>query len=183
MLKLRIRKEISKKLHQQNNVQRLRKSQIIQDRLFTLAEFKKANYVMFYMATEEEVQTQKMILQAQKIGKQILVPVIFKGDKTIKVSLVENIDRDLSQGPYGIMQPKPECIREVPIGKIDLVVVPGVAFDKHGNRLGRGGGYYDRFLAGLSPQVKRIGLAFDFQLLKELPVVSHDIPVTKVISA
>lgn len=183
MLKPGIRKEIKKKLRQQNNTQRLRKSRTIKDKLFALTEFKKANYVMFYVATEEEVQTQKMISAAQKIGKQILVPVIFKGDKTIKVSLVENINRDLSQGPYGIMQPKPDNIREVPIEKIDLVIVPGLAFDQHGNRLGRGGGYYDRFLANLSHKVARIGLAFNFQLLEKLSVVSHDIPVTKVISA
>ena len=98
-------------------------------------------------------------------------------------SLVKDLRRELSPGPFEIPQPKKKCIREVPYESIDLVIVPGLAFDRQGNRLGRGAGYYDKFLAKLPKETPRIGLAFDFQVLKDLPTLSHDISVDKVVSA
>jgi len=183
MLKSGIRKEIKEKLNKQNNLQRLRKSQVIKDKVFSLAEFKKAKCVMFYVAKEEEVQTHAMMIEAGRLGKMILVPTILEGESKIVASRVENLEKELTPGPYGVWQPRKEYIRKRPLKEIDLILVPGLAFDKKGCRLGRGGGYYDRFLKDLPDEVVRIGLAFDFQILKELPTFSHDIPVTKVISA
>ncbi|MBL7092051.1 MAG: 5-formyltetrahydrofolate cyclo-ligase [Candidatus Omnitrophica bacterium] len=183
MLKQKIRKEIKDKLNKQSNLQRLRKSRLIKKRLFSLAEFKRAKSVMFYVATGEEVETRFMMTEARKIGKKIAVPAILRGEKRIIASLVEDFEKELAPGPYGILQPQKKYIREVPHRSIDLVVVPGLAFDRQGRRLGRGGGYYDKFLAGLPSGIPRIGLAFDFQLLTGLPALSHDVSVTKVISA
>lgn len=183
MLKRKFRKEIRSRLVKQSNQQRLRKSRLIKKRLFNLAEFKRAKCVMFYIATDEEVETRFMILEAQKIGKRIAVPVILRKEKKIIASLIEDMEKELAPGPYGVLQPQSKHIRPIPHKSIDLVVVPGVAFDKEGRRLGRGGGYYDKFLARLPLGIPRIGLAFDFQVLKDLPVLSHDIPVTRVISA
>ena len=182
-MKQKIRKDIKDKLNKQNNLQRLRKSRLIKKRLFSLAEFKKAKFVMFYVATDKEVQTRFMMTEARKIGKKIAVPAILRGEKRIIASLVEDFEKELTPGPYGILQPQRKYIREMPHKSIDLVVVPGLAFDRQGRRLGRGGGYYDKFLAGLPSDIPRIGLAFDFQLLTGLPVLSHDVSVTKVISA
>lgn len=84
-------------------------------------------------------------------------------------------------GQYGILEPVKKC--RVSPEKIGLVVVPGIAFDKKGNRLGRGKGYYDRFLELLPESVPRIGLAFDFQILPFLPVNPHDLSVDSTISA
>jgi 5-formyltetrahydrofolate cyclo-ligase len=179
--KFQIRKEIKEKLNRLTQAQRLRKSRLIKKRLFNLTEFKRAKYVMFYVATDKEVQTNFMITAAQKIGKKILVPVIL--GREIVASLIEDFEKELTLGPYRIRQPQKKYIREFSSKKIDLVVVPGLAFDKAGRRLGRGGGYYDRFLAKLPSQIPYIGLAFDFQILKNLPTLSHDIQVTKVISA
>ncbi|MBL7085306.1 MAG: 5-formyltetrahydrofolate cyclo-ligase [Candidatus Omnitrophica bacterium] len=183
MTKTRIRKEIKSKLNKQSDTQRLRKSRLIKLKLFKLAEFKRARYVMFYAATKQEVETRFMIAAAQKIGKKIMVPTVLQGKKRMIASFIEDIETETYPGPYGIAQPKKEYIREVPGELIDLVVVPGLAFAKTGKRLGRGGGYYDKFLAGLPTRIPRIGLAFDFQVLKDLPALSHDISVTKVISA
>ena len=183
MLKPRIRKEIKEKLNKQNNTQRLHKSRLVKDKLFNLAEFKKAEYVMFYIAKNNEVQTDFMIAEAKTIGKKIVVPVTLKKEKRIIASLVEDFEKELTLGPYGISQPQNKYIREISSEKIDLVVVPGLAFDQRGNRLGRGGGYYDKFLASLPARIPRIGLAFDFQVLNDLPFLSHDVSVTKVISA
>lgn len=182
--KERIRKEIIEKLNKQDDTQRLRKSSLIKIKLFRLAEFKRAVYVMFYLSTETEVQTLAMITESrEKFGKKILVPKILQRERRMIASLIEDFEQELSLGPYGIRQPKDQYTREIPSDKIDLVVVPGLAFDKCGRRLGRGGGYYDKFLANLAQLTPRIGLAFDFQVLSSLPSLSHDISLTRVISA
>ncbi len=183
MLKSKIRKEIKQKVNKQDDAQRLRKSYLIKEKLFNLAEFKRARCIMFYIATDEEVETSFMIGAAQKIGKKIAVPTILVREKRMIASILKDLKTELAPGPYGILQPKREYLRPAPKSKIDLVVVPGLAFDRRGKRLGRGRGYYDKFLASLSAHIPRIGLAFDFQVLNDLPAFSHDISVTKVISA
>ncbi len=183
MSKSLIRKEILEKLNNQSDAQRLHKSYLIKEKLLKLAEFKRAGCVMFYLARPEEVQTMAMITEARRIGKRIAVPKILVGEKRMIASLIEDLKNELSLGPYGILQPKRQYIRRVPEEAIDLVVVPGLAFDPRGHRLGRGGGYYDKFLATLPVDTPRVGLAFDFQLFNHLPALSHDICVTKVISA
>ena len=137
---------------------------------------------MFYVGKQEEVQTEEMIAAARKLGKRILVPAVLVGKKTMIASEVTNSQR-LSCGPYGIRQPKTRHMPSVPGNKIDLVLVPGLAFDRQGRRLGRGAGYYDRFLADLKAGIPRIGLAYRFQVLNKLPAASHDIRLSKVISA
>lgn len=182
--KSEIRKEIREKLNKQSATQRLRKSRLIKQKLFELAEFKRAEYVLFYIATDKEVETRFMITEAKKFGKKIVVPMVLKGEKKRMIaSLITDLKTETSLGPYGILQPKKQYKRQVPRERIDLVVVPGLAFDKQGHRLGRGGGYYDKFLATLPALIPRIGLAFDFQVIKSLPFFSHDISVTRVISA
>ena len=86
-------------------------------------------------------------------------------------------------GPYGILEPKEEYVREIDKEKIELVIVPGLAFDQAGRRLGRGKGYYDRFLFSLPSKTPKIGLAFSFQIVEQVPCDPHDFPLTSVISA
>jgi 5-formyltetrahydrofolate cyclo-ligase len=181
--KAQIRKEIKEKLNRQSNIQRLRKSRLIKDKLFKLAAFKRAKLVMFYIAKDKEVQTRFMITAAQKIGKRIAVPTILVKKKRMIASVLKDVESETSRGPYGLRQPKRQYLRRVPEAKIDLLILPGLAFDKQGHRLGRGKGYYDKFLAGLSANTACIGLAFDFQVLRNLPFLSHDISVDNVISA
>jgi 5-formyltetrahydrofolate cyclo-ligase len=86
----------------------------------------------------------------------------------------------LKLGPYGVHEPVEEkCLR---LADLDLIIVPGLAFDKSGNRLGRGKGYYDRFLSKLPSDTQSVGLAFDFQILPFVPTTEHDVSVTRVIS-
>ena len=124
-----------------------------------------------------------MIDEALETGKHVCVPVILKEEKRLIAGEVKDRKEDLESQHFGIYQPKAGKVKEVPLENIDLVVVPGVAFDQKGVRLGRGHGYYDRFLCGLSDKTKTIGLAFDFQVVEHLPKDSHDIPVWKTITA
>jgi 5-formyltetrahydrofolate cyclo-ligase len=132
---------------------------------------------MFYITFNGEVDTREMIEQAKKLGKIIAVPVC-KKDRTMRPCLLHEGVR-LTRGLYGIFEP---AIKEfIGLEDLDLVIVPGVAFDQRGVRLGRGKGYYDRFLEKLPDKTQTIGLAFDFQILPDIPAVSTDANVERVI--
>ncbi|MBF0533205.1 MAG: 5-formyltetrahydrofolate cyclo-ligase, partial [Candidatus Omnitrophica bacterium] len=91
--------------------------------------------------------------------------------------------QDMESGPYGILQPKASEDRKLDLDQIDMVIVPGVAFDRNNCRLGRGQGYYDRFLPRLSARTTTVGLAFDFQMLDVIPQIEpHDVPVSCVLN-
>jgi len=178
-----LRKRILKKTRNQKEDIRFKKSSIIKKKLFKTREFKKAKVILFYMSFDGEVQTKDMIKDSIKEGKTVLLPVCKTRTKQIIPSRIWGLKRkDFCLGPYKIMRPKK--INRFPIGQIDLVVAPGVAFDKKGRRLGRGQGYYDRFLKKISDKAHSIGLAFNFQIVKKIPrISSFDLSVDKVIFA
>jgi len=182
-VKHKIRKEITAKLKDHSELEKSRKSGIIKKKLLNAEEFKKSEIVMFYVSLKDEVDTLSMIDEALKTGKRVCVPVILKEEKRLIAGEIKNRLEDLEKQHFGIYQPKAGKVREVPLEDIDLVVVPGIAFDKDNVRLGRGHGYYDRFLSCLSERTRTIGLAFDFQVIADLPKDPHDIPVWKTITA
>ncbi len=182
-MKHKIREEIKYKFKAYSVLEKSRKSAIIKNKLFNEEGFKKANVVMFYVSLKDEVDTFLMIDEALKAGKRIAVPVIIKENKRLIAGEIHNRLEDLESQHFGIYQPRQDRVKEVPLEIRDLVVVPGVAFDRKNIRLGRGHGYYDRFLSGLPKRTKTIGLAFDFQVLEDLPQDPHDVPVSKIITA
>lgn len=174
-----IRSKILSKLKTQKEGDRERKSKTIKGKLFRTEIFRKAKTVMFYIAFDGEVKTTDMIEEAKKLGKTIVVPIC-KKNRIIKACLFGDKER-LVRGPYGIWEPMLEqCVN---LKNLDLVIVPGVAFDKKGRRLGRGKGYYDRFLKKLPEKTASVGLAFDFQILPLVPATTYDVNVDKVIFA
>jgi len=179
-VKEKIRKEITHKLQSQKKEDVFEKSRIIKQKLFSLSEFKKAKFVMFYASKENEVDTSEMIDEALELGKEVALPHS-TSLRTIIPKKICNRNKDLEKGTYGIWEPKSHQENVRP-ERIDLVIVPGIAFDKKMRRLGRGKAYYDKFLKGLPSGIVSIGLAFDFQIVENLPEDSHDIPVSKIIT-
>ena len=182
-MKHKIRHHIKEKLKAISELEKSAKSDIIKGKLFNEEAFKNADVVMFYVSLKDEVNTLTMIDEAIKTGKKVCVPVILREEKRLIAGEIKDRAMDLEKQHFGIYQPKEAHAKEVPLHNIDLVVVPGIAFDKNNVRLGRGHGYYDRFLSGLPESTKTIGLAFDFQVVERLPKDSHDIPVWKTITA
>lgn len=182
-MKHKIRHHIREKIKSYSALEKSKKSAIIKDKLFNEKVFENAKLVMFYVSLKDEVDTLSMIDEAVKMGKRVCVPVILKEEKRLIAGEIKDREKDLERQHFGIYQPIAGHVREVPLEDIDLVVVPGVAFDKNNVRLGRGHGYYDRFLCGLPKNTRTIGIAFDFQVLEYLPKDSHDIPVWKTITA
>lgn len=179
-----LRKMFLKKLKMQKEVGRLRKSSLIKDELFSSEEYKKAKTILFYASFDGEVDTRQILKQALKAGKRVALPVILEDQKTLIPSVVFDLNKELGIGPFGIRQPKKDCLRPIDLSDIELVIVPGVAFDRQGNRLGRGKGCYDHFLKKIPSSTPTIGLAFDFQIIKTLPFATPgDIAVKKVIAS
>ncbi|MFC1807501.1 5-formyltetrahydrofolate cyclo-ligase [Candidatus Omnitrophota bacterium] len=177
-----IRRNVLAKLRSKSNEERYRESQEIKRRLFVDKDFQIAKFIMFYVSKSYEVDTSSMIEEALGLGKRVIVPVTDTKEKRLILSEIRDPKRELQEGPYGIYEPKKEYMRAVKIEDIDVVVVPGVAFDKKGNRIGHGGGYFDRFLKNLSKTIPTIGLAFTSQLLERIKTLPWDIPVTRVIT-
>lgn len=175
-----IRTRILKLLRNQKEEDRFKKNLVILRKFFAIQEVKAAKTILFYAAFDGEVETAAMIKRAHIKGKNVAVPTILKEKKMIIPTLISKLE-ELEIGPYGIKHPKHNPSRLIKAEDLDLVVVPGVAFDKKCHRLGRGAGYYDRFLASLPKDVPTVGLAFDFQIVDVLPHQDHDMPVSRVI--
>ena len=157
------------------------KSREIAKRLLASPEFRSAQMIHFYLAAAEEVQTEEMIREALRIKKRVVVPVVRPEINSLTLSELDAFEPSrLQPGPYGISEPRPLYQKKVDPKEIDLWVIPGVAFDSAGNRLGFGGGYYDRLLSGM--RGKKIGVAFEFQVVERLPIEPTDHPVDQIIT-
>ncbi|MFH1878236.1 MAG: 5-formyltetrahydrofolate cyclo-ligase [Candidatus Omnitrophota bacterium] len=177
-----IRKEINRRLREQDPLIREEKSGKIQKKLLTLHEFQACRTVMLYVSLPAEVDTRGILEEALKQGKRVVVPYIGRDSREITASELKAMEY-LEKGPLGIFQPGESFLNKVPLKEIDLIVVPGIAYDKKNMRLGRGKGYYDRFLSNEELLFSdTIGIAFSFQVVDALPVCPHDRPVSMVIT-
>ena len=183
MTKGQLRTTLLRRLKQQKEDERRRKSEAIWRRMFRLTAFRQAKTICCYVALPYEVQTWRMIEEMLKRGKRVVVPVTQQRTKRLVLSEVRDPATELAQGAFGVWEPLPRARRPVPTRDVDLVIVPALAFDQQGHRLGHGYGYFDRFLARLPKTTPTVGLAFRFQLLDRLPVVSHDHAVQTVLAA
>lgn len=182
MDKSAIRRLMLERLKNQPDAERYRKSGIITGRLACSAQFKKSRAIMFYVSLLEEVNTLALLKAVLEEGRTVTVPFVDSKNKTLLPVQIKNPDTDLMPGSYGILEPKQNLVNRFDVHQLDLVLVPGLAFDRTGRRLGRGKGYYDRFLKSLSEHTRTIGLAFDFQMLETIPADERDMTVHEVMT-
>ena len=180
--KERIRKNIYAKRISLPAVDKNKHSLEIFKKLSNINEFIQSKNIMFYVATKSEVQTKNMIEKSLAMGKNIFIPIMDDLSCNLKPSLLIDFDKELKKNSQGILEPKQEFQRIYSAEKMDLIILPGIAFDLKGNRIGRGKGYYDRFLKGVKPFTIKIALAFEIQIVKKIPLDLNDIPVDKVIT-
>ena len=179
--KRRLRTQVLDQLRTQQEEVRRRKSETIQRRLFRLAVFRRAKLVCCYVSLPYEVETWRLMTRMLETGKRVAVPVV-QGD-ALALSELRDPERDLARGAFGVWEPVPKRRRPVAVDAVDLVLVPALAFDRAGHRVGHGHGYFDRLLARLPDRTPTIGLCFDFQLRDRLPIQPHDRAVQTVLSA
>ncbi len=173
--KEKIRQEVLELRDSLKKEEILEHSEQIRKKLFVLDAFSKSRIVMFYASFQSEVHTHQMIALAL-LSKKVLLPKM--SQQEIIPSLILSME-NLLQSEHGILEP----IDALPVkhSTIDLVIVPGIAFDSFGHRLGFGKGYYDKFLKKATHAVK-IGLAFDFQVVDSLPSEAHDVAMDIVVT-
>ena len=182
MNKEEIRRKILKKRLSLSSEDIRDKSRQVFLKLAESVEYINSRNIMFYVATRSEVQTEEMIKTSIKMGKNISVPIILPECISLAPSKIFDFDIELEKGKKGILEPKEEYYRLFPSENIDLVIVPGVAFDLSGNRIGRGFGYYDNFLRKVRSSAKIVALAFEMQIVKKIPNDKNDTPVHKIIT-
>ncbi len=177
--------EIRKQAHdnRRNQENKDEVSQQIVARFMNLPEYDAANTVMFYVDVRDEVRTRHALPEALKSGKRIVIPYCVDGE--LELFHMESMD-ELDVGMYKILEPKVE-LRTVAAKRLgptdlDLIMVPGVAFDQTGGRTGHGKGYYDKLLEHALPSTPLVALAFECQMFSEIPCESHDIYMDKVVT-
>ncbi|MBQ3655712.1 MAG: 5-formyltetrahydrofolate cyclo-ligase [Bacteroidales bacterium] len=151
-------------------------SSFVTDKIKSEAFWQKASTVLLYYPLKDELDVTPLIKDAALNNKTVLLPVV--ENEILKLGVYKN-DTLLIEGAFGILEPSTELFPEEKYSEIDVAVIPGVAFDKNGNRLGRGKGYYDRFLPELT-SAYIIGVCFPFQMFEEIPSEEFDVRMDKV---
>lgn len=174
--KKELRKEVRLLKKQYSDIQLKELSQDIMRKLLELSCIKEAKTVMLYCSLPDEVYTIDAIHELHARGKRIILPAV-TSDTEMEARLYEG-DNDLRTGCFNILEPCGNVFSRY--DEIDVIVVPGMGFDRSGNRLGRGKGYYDRFLEKAGGAYK-IGVCFQFQMFDEIPSDEHDIKMDLII--
>jgi len=156
------------------------KSAAIVRRLIELPQIREAATLMVFLSFGSEVLTDDLIRWGWEEGKTIVVPLCRPEMRELIPCRIDSFD-ELATGHYGIREPRADRLRVVPPGEIDAVLVPAVAFDRRGYRVGYGGGYYDRFLPKV-PHAAKIGAAFACQIVPEVPTDHYDLAVERVVT-
>ena len=167
--KTQLRKALLEKLLSLTKEEVKRRSKNVEKTLSELPIYKNSKVIMAYYPLKGEVDFLEMI--RKDLGtKRFCFPVIDMAQNLIFPFEVTNLDQDFVTGPYGIKQPHTERTKKLDIKQIDLIIVPGLAYDRQKNRLGRGGGFYDRFLKRIKSPTKKVGVALQLQILDNLPI-------------
>ncbi|MEE2937281.1 MAG: 5-formyltetrahydrofolate cyclo-ligase [Planctomycetota bacterium] len=158
-------------------------SQQITARVIALPEYQAANCVMWYVDVRAEARTRHALPQALESGKNVVIPYCVDGE--LELFHLQSMD-ELETGMYKILEPREELrsvdAKRIDVSELDLILVPGVAFDARGGRTGHGKGYYDKLLENAKVETPLIALAFECQMFDEIPMQDHDIFMDKVVT-
>jgi 5-formyltetrahydrofolate cyclo-ligase len=161
---------------------RLERSRRIAAACRDIVGFSTADVVCSYVSFREEVETTELIADLLHAGRRVAVPVHIHGTSQSLVFAEINSLAELIPNHFGILQPPREAARFLPTASIPLFLVPGLAFDTAGRRLGYGLGFYDRAFAAAAPGAIKVGLAFDLQIIESVPADPHDVPMDFVVT-
>ena len=177
--KLRLRKQIIEHMNSLSEERYTTLSEQIAFSLYAQKEWDEAKIIGITLSMENEVNTYPIIEKAWEEGKKVVVPKCNKGTRTMSFRQISNFDQ-LETVYMNLREPIPAFTEEVSADEIDLQIVPGVAYTERGERIGYGGGYYDRYLVYYKG--KTLSLAYDFQMVKHIPVEPFDKNVEKIIT-
>jgi len=177
-----IRSNIAKALAELSDREIKDKTDKIEKRLFEFANFLESNIILLYINSDCEVNSLKIIGKCLNYKKIVILPAFETTKHEMKLMKIDNIDRDLILGPRGILEPDASRCNAVPIECIDIAIIPGVAFDEKGGRIGSGDGYYDRLIPNLPITTRKVALTFEDQIVPQIQMEAHDKHVDIIIT-
>jgi 5-formyltetrahydrofolate cyclo-ligase len=180
--KSQIREEIVQKVAALSAKEIAEKTKAIEDRLFDFANFLESKIALMYVNNENEVQTANILQRAFQYNKIVVLTAYNPEDFEMTLKKVDNLKKDLQMGPRSILQPHDTRCKIVPIEKIDIAIIPAVALDEKGGRIGSGEGYYDRLIPNLSITTRKVALSLEAQIIPQVPIESHDKHVDIIIT-
>ncbi len=177
-----IRGNIEKTLATLSDKEIKNKTHKIEKRLFEFANFLESNIVLLYINSHCEVNSLKIIKRCLNFKKIVILPAFVPTKYEMKLLKIDNLDTDLTLGPRNILEPNPSQCNIVPIECIDIAIIPGVAFDEKGGRIGSGDGYYDRLIPKLPITTRKVALTFEDQIVPQIQMEAHDRHVDIIIT-
>lgn len=177
-----LRTELKASLASFSDDDRRRMSDLLIGKLLADKQYQSANTILVYAAMPTEASLDPLIEAALADGKRVCVPMIDWERKSMAAAEIHNLDTDLVVGRYGVRTPVEGCLLVEP-DDIDLILIPGLGFDRGMNRLGRGAGFYDRMIEAFSPpRPPLVGVCFETQIIAKVPTEAHDFPMDRVIT-
>ena len=161
---------------------RKKKIAVIENRLFDFANFLEASITLLYMNSPYEVPSGNILRRTYDYNKIIVLPAFNPEDFSMNLMKVDDPRNDLLTGLRGVPEPDPKRCKTVPIDCIDIAIIPGIAFDEKGGRIGSGQGYYDRLIPNLPITTRKVALALEEQIVTQIPMESHDKHVDIIIT-
>jgi 5-formyltetrahydrofolate cyclo-ligase len=172
--KQEIRDEIVQKISDLGQSPLAAKTKAIEERLFEFANYLEARIALLYTPAPGEVDTREIIKRSYLYHKIVVLPAYDPQTKKMTLRKVDDPEKDLVQGPRGNMEPNPERCKTVPLDCLDIAIIPGLAMDEKGGRIGLGNGYYDRLIPDLPITTRKVGLVFEDQIVSMVPMENHD---------
>ena len=172
--KISIRSEMIKSVDALSEDEFREKSRWVAERLFDFANFMEAKIPLLYVNLPHEIPTREILEWCFDHKKIVVLPAFGKEKRTMTLLKVDDLEKDLRIGPRGVLEPDPDRCKRVPIDQVDIAVIPGVAFDEKGGRIGSGLGYYDRLIPKLAVTTRKVALTLDAHIIPQVPMESHD---------
>jgi len=158
------------------------KTSAVENRLFEFANFLESKIALLYVNGNLEIQTQSIIQKSYRYNKIVVLPAFDPESFTMTLMKVDSFKQGLRSGPRGVLEPDASKCKVVPMDRIDIAIIPGVAFDEKGGRIGSGTGYYDRLIPRLAITTRKVALTLEEQLVPQVPMESHDKHVDIIIT-
>jgi len=172
--KQEIRDEIIGKIASYDEKKRVEKIQMVEKRLLSFANFQESKIAFLPSVRKDEIDLSDVIRESLKLNKIVVLPAFDIEKIEMTLMKIDDPNTELIEGPLGNMEPDPNKCKIVPIDSIEIAIIPGLAFDEKGGRIGTGKGFFDQFIPKLPITARKVTLAFEDQLIQQIPMESHD---------
>jgi len=165
--------EISERLAVFSSDEMAKKQEIIEEKLLEFANFLEAELALLYVRRASEMATDKILRISLAARKGIVLPAFSESKHAISLFRINDLDADLKKSSSDRMEPNPDTCKKISLEDIDIAVIPGLAFDEKGGRIGFGEGFYNRLIAKLPETTRKIAIAFEEQIVEHVPMDSR----------